>query len=106
MRSLEPESSQPSPEGNLPSAVSDGEPWSGVRPDILVCREGLGLGVKLTKTGDFRRGLVGPLKEGIILEAICTHALCWKTLWFRSAVASSWVFHVCASDTRVRTLEE
>ncbi|KAI6075660.1 Protein HID1 [Aix galericulata] len=30
MRSLEPESSQPPPEGNLPSAVSDGEPWSGV----------------------------------------------------------------------------
>lgn len=31
MRSLEPESSQPLPEGNLPSAASDGEPWSGVR---------------------------------------------------------------------------
>lgn len=46
MRSLEPESSQPPPEGNPPSAVSDGEPWSGVRPDILVCREGLGLGEK------------------------------------------------------------
>lgn len=45
MRSLEPESSQPPPEGNLPSAVSDGEPWSGVRPDILVRREGVGLGV-------------------------------------------------------------
>ncbi|OXB56264.1 hypothetical protein ASZ78_006447 [Callipepla squamata] len=29
MRSLEPESAQPLPEGNLPSAVSDGEPWSG-----------------------------------------------------------------------------
>ncbi|XP_074900592.1 protein HID1 isoform X3 [Buteo buteo] len=29
MRSLEPESSQPPPEGNLPAAVSDGEPWSG-----------------------------------------------------------------------------
>lgn len=29
VRSLEPESSQPPPEGNPPSAVSDGEPWSG-----------------------------------------------------------------------------
>ncbi|PKU37138.1 protein hid1 isoform x2 [Limosa lapponica baueri] len=29
MRSLEPESSQPPPEGNSPSAVSDGESWSG-----------------------------------------------------------------------------
>ncbi|POI35823.1 hypothetical protein CIB84_000426 [Bambusicola thoracicus] len=29
MRSLEPESLQPLPEGNLPSAASDGEPWSG-----------------------------------------------------------------------------
>jgi len=45
MRSLEPESSQPTPEGNPPSAVSDGEPWSGVRPGVLLCREGLGLGV-------------------------------------------------------------
>lgn len=36
MRSLEPESSQPSPEGNPPSAVSDGEPWSRVRPDTAV----------------------------------------------------------------------
>ncbi|OWK57643.1 Protein HID1 [Lonchura striata] len=30
MRSLEPEASQLSPEGNPPAALSDGEPWSGV----------------------------------------------------------------------------
>lgn len=42
MRSLEPESLQSSPEGNPSSVVSDGEPWSGVRLDNLVCREGLG----------------------------------------------------------------
>lgn len=36
MRSLEPEASQLSPEGNPPTALSDGEPWSGVRPDTGV----------------------------------------------------------------------
>lgn len=36
MRSLEPESSQPPPEGNTPLAASDGEHWSGVRPDTSV----------------------------------------------------------------------
>lgn len=36
MRSLEPEASQLSPEGNPPAALSDGEPWSGVRPDTGV----------------------------------------------------------------------
>lgn len=36
MRSLEPESSQSPPEGNPPSAGSDGEPWSGVSPDTGV----------------------------------------------------------------------
>lgn len=75
MRSLEPESSQPPPEGNLPAAVSDGEPWSGVRPDTLVCREGLGC--EMNSNGRLRRrGLVGLLKKSIILEAICTRALC------------------------------
>lgn len=36
MRSLEPEASQLSPEGNPPAALSDGEPWSGVRADTGV----------------------------------------------------------------------
>lgn len=61
MRSLEPEASQLSPEGNPPAALSDGEPWSGVRPDTAVQGRS---GCEVNKNEGSEEEVSWPIEEG------------------------------------------
>lgn len=61
MRSLEPEASQLSPEGNPPVALSDGESWSGVRLDAGVQGRSR---CEVNKNEGLEDEVCWPIKEG------------------------------------------
>lgn len=69
MRSLEPEASQLSPEGNPSTALSDGELWSGVRPDTGV----QGRSRCEVNKNEGLEEVCWPIEGVIALKAVCTH---------------------------------